>query len=31
MARTLRIMGEIDTVIENHGGWPDAFAGKRDS
>ena len=23
---TIRIMGEIDEVIEEHGGWPDAFA-----
>ena len=22
---TIRIMGEIDEVIEEHGGWPDAF------
>ena len=22
---TIRIMGEIDDVIEQHGGWPDAF------
>ncbi|MDB2318021.1 hypothetical protein N9V88_00375 [bacterium] len=23
---TIRLMGEIDEVIEQHGGWPDAFA-----
>ncbi len=23
---TIRIMGEIDAVIEEHGGWPGAFA-----
>ena len=23
---TIRIMAEIDTVIEEHGGWPGAFA-----
>ena len=22
---TIRIMAEIDEVIEKHGGWPDAF------
>ncbi len=22
---TIRLMGEIDEVIEQHGGWPDAF------
>ncbi len=22
---TIRIMGKIDEVIEQHGGWPDAF------
>ena len=22
---TIRLMGEIDEVIENHGGWPGAF------
>ena len=22
---TIRIMAEIDEVIEQHGGWPDAF------
>ena len=22
---TIRIMGEIDEVIDQHGGWPDAF------
>lgn len=24
---TIRLMGEIDEVIEEHGGWPDAFQG----
>ena len=23
---TMRLMGEIDAVIEEHGGWPGAFA-----
>jgi hypothetical protein len=23
---TIRLMKEIDEVIEQHGGWPDAFA-----
>lgn len=27
---TIRIMGEIDEVIDQHGGWPDAFATKND-
>jgi len=27
---TIRIMREIDEVIDNHGGWPDAFAIKDD-
>jgi predicted helicase len=27
LAETIRIMAEIDKVIEEHGGWPDAFAG----
>lgn len=26
---TIRLMAEIDRVIEAHGGWPDAFAGAR--
>ena len=26
LSETIRIMGEIDEVIEEHGGWPDAFA-----
>lgn len=26
IAETIRLMGEIDEVIEQHGGWPDAFA-----
>ena len=25
ISETIRIMGEIDEVIEEHGGWPDAF------
>lgn len=25
ISETMRIMGEIDEVIEKHGGWPDAF------
>jgi hypothetical protein len=25
LAETLRLMPEIDAVIEQHGGWPDAF------
>ena len=24
--QTIRLMGEIDEVIDSHGGWPDAFA-----
>ncbi|MDP2823368.1 MAG: hypothetical protein Q8O52_11925 [Sulfuritalea sp.] len=24
---TIRLMAEIDRVIETHGGWPEAFAG----
>jgi hypothetical protein len=27
---TIRIMREIDEVIEAHGGWPDAFQGTED-
>lgn len=26
ISETIRIMGEIDEVINQHGGWPDAFA-----
>lgn len=26
ISETIRIMGEIDEVIDQHGGWPDAFA-----
>lgn len=26
LSETIRLMAEIDTVIEKHGGWPDAFA-----
>jgi hypothetical protein len=25
LKETIRLMGEIDEVIEAHGGWPDAF------
>ena len=25
---TIRLMGEIDEVIDQHGGWPDAFVTK---
>ena len=25
LSETIRIMAEIDQVIESHGGWPDAF------
>jgi predicted helicase len=25
LSETIRLMGEIDEVIEQHGGWPDAF------
>jgi hypothetical protein len=25
ISETIRLMGEIDEVIEEHGGWPDAF------
>ena len=28
LSETVRIMGEIDAVIEAHGGWPDAFQAK---
>ncbi len=27
---TIRIMGEIDQVIDRHGGWPGAFAGEQE-
>ena len=26
IAETIRLMGEIDEVIDQHGGWPGAFA-----
>ena len=29
ISETIRIMGEIDKVIETHGGWPDAFASSK--
>jgi predicted helicase len=29
LAETIRLMGEIDEVIEEHGGWPGAFAADR--
>lgn len=25
ISETIRLMDEIDEVIEEHGGWPDAF------
>jgi hypothetical protein len=25
LSETIRLMTEIDKVIEGHGGWPDAF------
>ena len=25
LSETIRLMGEIDEVIDEHGGWPDAF------
>ena len=25
ISETIRIMSEIDSLIETHGGWPDAF------
>jgi len=28
LAETIRLMAEIDNVIESHGGWPGAFAAK---
>jgi hypothetical protein len=28
LARTIRLMAEIDKVIEAHGGWPAAFLTK---
>ena len=27
ISETIRIMGEIDEVIDQHGGWPGAFVG----
>jgi hypothetical protein len=27
LSETIRLMAEIDAVIEQHGGWPGAFAG----
>ena len=29
LSETIRLMGEIDEVIEEHGGWPGAFAGDK--
>ena len=29
ISETIRIKGEIDKVIETHGGWPDAFASSK--
>jgi type I restriction-modification system DNA methylase subunit len=31
LSETIRIMAEIDEVIEEHGGWPDAFAPGKDA
>ncbi len=28
---TIRLMGEIDEVIEEHGGWPGAFVTEKDA
>jgi len=28
---TIRLMGEIDEVIEAHGGWPGAFVTEKDA
>jgi hypothetical protein len=28
---TIRLMGEIDKVIEKHGGWPGAFASSKET
>ena len=30
LSETIRIMAEIDEVIEEHGGWPDAFVTQSD-
>jgi len=30
LSETIRLMAEIDKVIEEHGGWPDAFRTKRE-
>lgn len=30
VSETIRLMGEIDEVIEEHGGWPDAFVTRSD-
>ena len=30
LAETIRIMAEIDKVIDAHGGWPDAFVTGKD-
>lgn len=27
LTETIRLMGEVDAVIEKHGGWPGAFSG----
>jgi len=29
LSQTIRIMGEIDEVVDKHGGWPDAFVVKK--
>lgn len=31
LSETIRLMAEIDEVIETHGGWPDAFASTAES
>ena len=30
LGTTIRIMGEIDEIVELHGGWPDAFSCEAD-
>jgi hypothetical protein len=29
LSETIRIMAEIDEIIEAHGGWPDAFVARK--
>lgn len=31
LSETIRLMAQIDQVIEQHGGWPGAFAGSKES